>query len=65
MFAAKMVYSAHILPKDLYCSAPALKISDTMAQKFEKLKDKAHKIIYHQIDEGREDNLSSISNHKK
>ena len=35
VFAAKSVYSAHILPTILYCSTPVLKISDTMAQKFE------------------------------
>ena len=35
VLAAKSVYSAHILPTALYCSTPVLKISDTMAQKFE------------------------------
>ena len=30
MFAAKVVYSAHISPKILYCSAPVLKMSEKM-----------------------------------
>jgi len=43
MLGAKMVYSAHVLPTILYCSAPVLNISDTMTQKFEKLQEKAQK----------------------
>ena len=43
MLAEKSVYSAHVLPTILYCSAPVLNISDTMTQKFEKLQEKAQK----------------------
>ena len=41
------------------------KISQTMAQIFETLRDKAHKIIYHGIQERRENNLISILIQKK
>ena len=65
MLAAKSVYSAHVLPTILYCSTPVLKISDTMAQKFEKLQVKAQKIIYCQADRNREKSFCSILNQKK
>ena len=65
VFATKSVYSAHIVPTILYCSTPVLKISDTMAQKFEKLQEKARKIIYYQANEGRENRFRSILNQKK
>ena len=65
VFATKSVYSAHILPTILYCSTPVLKISDTIAQKFEKLQEKASKIIYYQVNECRENGFRSILNQKK
>ena len=65
VFTAKSVYSAHILPTILYCSTPVLKISDTMAQKFNKLHEKARKITYYQANEGRENRFRSILNQKK
>ena len=46
MFTSILVYSAHVLPTIVYCSTPVLKISDIMTQKFEKLQEKAQKIIY-------------------
>ena len=49
----------------LYCSMPVVKISETMVQKFETLQDKILKIIYHRIKESRENDITSISNHKK
>ena len=52
-------------PTILYCSTPVLKISETMAKKFEKLQEKAHKIIYYQTIEGRENKFRSILNRKK
>ena len=65
IFAAKSVYSTHVLPTILYCSTPVLKISDTMTQKFEKLQDKALKIIYCQANQNRESRLGSILHQKK
>ena len=63
--AAKSVYSAHVLPTILYCSTPALQIADTMTQKFEKLQEKALKIIYCQANQNREIRFGSILNQKK
>ena len=63
--AAKSVYSAHVLPTILYCSTPVLQISDTMTQKFEKLQEKALKIIYCQANQNREIRFGSILNQKK
>ena len=65
MLAAKSVYSAHVLPTILYCSTAVLKISDTMTQKFEKLQEKAQKIIYYQANQNRENRFCSILNQKK
>ena len=65
ILAAKSVYRAHVLPTILYCSAPVLKISDTMTQKFEKLQKKAQKIIYYQANQNRENRFCSILNQKK
>ena len=65
VFSAKSVYSAHILPNILYCSTPVLKISDTMAQQFEKLQEKARKIINNQANESRGNRFRSILNQKK
>ena len=65
VFTAKSVYSVHILPTILYCSTPVLKISDTIAQKFEKLQERARKIIYYQVNECRENRFRSILNQKK
>ena len=63
--AARSVYSAHVLPTILYCSTPVLKMSDTMTQKFEKLQEKALKIIYCQANQNREIRFGSILNQKK
>ena len=46
--AAESVYKAIVLPKILYCSTPVLMVSDTMANKFERLQRRAIKIIYNQ-----------------
>ena len=61
VLAAKSVYSAHVLPTILCCSTPVFKISDTMAQKFEKLQERAHKIIYYtkQLEVARTDSAAS------
>ena len=63
--AAMSVYSAHVLPTILYYSAPVLKISDTMTHKFEKLQEKALKIIYCQANQNREIRFGNILNQKK
>ena len=65
ILAAKSVYRVHVLPTLLYCSTPLLKISDTMTQKFEKLQEKAQKVIYYQANQNRENRFSSILNQKK
>ena len=65
MLAAKTVYSVHVLPTILYCSTPVLNISDTMTQKFEKLQERAQKIIYYQTNQNCESRFCSILNQKK
>ena len=65
MLAAKSVYSAHVLPTILYCSTQVLKISDTMTQRFEKLQEKAQKMIYCQPNHNRGKRFCSILNQKK
>ena len=65
MLAAKSVYSAHVLPTILYCSTPVLNISETMTQKFEKLREKAQKIIYYPANQNRENRFCNILNQKK
>ena len=65
ILAAKSVYSAHVLPTILYCSTPVLNVSETMTQKFEKLREKAQKIIYYSANQNRENRFCSILNQKK
>ena len=62
ILAAKSVYSAHVLPTILYCSTPVLNISETMTQKFEKLREKAQKIIYYSANQNeRTDSAVSLT----
>ena len=64
-FAAESVYEAIVLPKILYCSTPVLKVSDTMANKFERLQRSAIKIIHKQPKSCKECGLMTIQNQKK
>ena len=64
-FAAESVYKAIVLSKILYCSTPFLMVSDTMANKFERLQRRAIKIIYNQPKSCKECGLMTIQNQKK
>ena len=63
-FAAESVYKAIVLPKILYCSTPVLKVSDTMANKFERLQKRAIKIIHNRRQSCKECGLMTIQNQK-
>ena len=63
--AAESIYKAIVLPKMLYCSAPTLKISDTMGRKFENLQARAIKIIHHHSEFDQERGYMTIFNKKK
>ena len=64
-FAAESVYKSIVLSKILYCSTPVLMVSDTMANKFERLQRRAIKIIYNQPKICKECGLMTIQNQKK
>ena len=64
-FAAESVYKAIVLPKILYCSTSVLVVSDTMANKYERLQKSAIKIIHKQPKDSKECGLMSIQDHKK
>ena len=62
---AESVYKAMVLPKTIYYSNPVLKLSDTMANKIERLKKNAMKIIHNQSTSCRDCALITILNQKK
>ena len=64
-FAAEAVYKSIVLPKILYCSTSFLKVSDTMANKFERLQARAIKIIHKQPKSCKECGIMTIQNLKK
>ena len=66
IFAAESVYKAIVLPKISYCSTPVLMVSDTMANRFERLQRRAIKIIYNQPKRCKKEcGLMTIQNQKK
>ena len=63
--AVKSVYTAMVLPKVIYCSNPVIKVSETMANKYERLQSSAVKIIYKQPKSCRECGFLTIQNQKR
>ena len=54
-----------VLPKIVYCLNPVLKVSETMAHKFERIQKDAIKIIHSQSKSCRECGLMTILNQKR